>query len=329
MINFRNILLAVLLSVGAWMLGPEARAEVVLRAVTALPKQVVYTQDALRLFDEINKAGKGVVRVQWMGGPEVIPATEQAQAVRNGVVDIIVSPANYHWGAVPESAAVAGSIRTPWELRENGGAELLSSYYEKRLNARYLGWLSANVGFHIYVNQKPRLNDAGLPDLQGFKLRSNPVYQDFFGSLNATNVTIQVPEVYSALERGTVDGVGWPLVGITDFGWEKFLRYRIDPAFYKSDVVVLMNLPRWNQLPANARQIVQDTIAAYERTSYRFFEDEQRRDERKVHDRGVETVSLERDAAQRYLDQAYELIWKRVARQSPEAAPALRAKFYR
>src|SRR5690606_41802928 len=69
--------------------------------------------------------------------------------------------------------------------------------------------------------------------------------------------------------RRSSDLVGWPLVGITDFGWEKFLRYRIDPAFYKSDVVVLMNLSRWNQLSANARQILQETIAAYERTSYR------------------------------------------------------------
>ncbi len=323
----RKILVATTMFAAAWATAAVAQAEEVLKAVSALPKQVIYTEDALRFFERVNEKGKGIVRIHWIGGPEVIPATEQAQAVRNGVVDIVVSPANYHWGAVPESAAVAGSTKTPWELRDNGGATLLSSFYEKRLNAHYLGWLSASVGFHAYLNQKP--NVSGLPDLKGLRLRSNPVYQDFFSQLGATNVTIQMPEVYAALERGTVDGVGWPLVGITDFNWDKFLRYRIDPAFYHSDVVVLVNLSRWNGLSPEAKAILQDVMAEYERDSYRFFEAEQRRDDDKVRARGLQVVSLDKSTAQQYLDEAYAALWSRLERTVPESAGELKAKFYR
>lgn len=306
-----------------------AQAEVTLKAVSGLPKQVVYTEDGLRFLEKLNEAGKGVVQVRWMGGPEVIPATEQAQALRNGVVDLVIAPANYHWGSVPESAAIAGSDKTPWELRANGAIDLLQKYYERKLNAHYLGWLSSNVGFEIYLREAPKRTDAGLPDLQGVKLRSNPVYQDFFAHLRATNITIQTPEVYAALERGTVDGVGWPEIGIGDFNWDKFLRFRIEPSFYRSDMVVLVNQSTWKNLAPEARALIEKTIAAYERESVAFFEAEKKKDAEKLKARGVQTVSLDGAAAQAFLAQAYEQIWARMARQVPEAAAELKARFYR
>lgn len=309
--------------------GTGAQAEVTLKAVSGLPRQVVYTQDGLRFLEKLNEAGKGVVQAHWMGGPEVIPPTEQAQALRNGVVDLVIAPANYHWGSVPESAAIAGSDKTPWELRANGAIDLLQKYYERKLNVRYLGWLSSNVGFSIYLRGAPKRTDAGLPDLQGVKLRSNPVYQDFFAKLHATNITIQTPEVYAALERGTVDGVGWPEIGIGDFNWDKFLRYRIEPTFYRSDVVVLMNLAAWNKLSAEARALIERTMAAYERESAAFFDAEKKRDAEKLGSRGVQTVTLEGAAADAYLAKAYEQIWARMAKQSPEAAAELKPRFYR
>lgn len=306
-----------------------AHAEVTLKAVTALPKQVVYTEDGLRFIAKLNEAGKGVVQARWIGGPEVIPATEQAQALRNGVVDILISPANYHWGSVPESAAIAGSDKTPWELRENGAIELLSKYYERKLNAHYLGWLSSNVGFNIYLREPPKMTAAGLPDLTGVKLRSNPVYQDFFAKLHATNITIQTPEVYAALERGTVDGIGWPEIGIGDFNWDKFLHYRIAPTFYRSDIVVLVNLATWKKLSPEARGTVEKTIAAYERESVAFFDAEKKRDGEKLAAHGVRQVTLDDAGAKAFLDSAYEQIWARMAQQAPEVAAELKPRFYR
>ncbi len=39
-------------------------------------------------------------------------------------------------------------------------------------------------------------------------------------------------EVYTALERGVVDGYGWPITGIFDLGWHEKTKYRVDPGFY-------------------------------------------------------------------------------------------------
>ena len=39
-------------------------------------------------------------------------------------------------------------------------------------------------------------------------------------------------EVFTGLERGVVDGYGWPLLGIFDFGWQEKTKYRLEPGFY-------------------------------------------------------------------------------------------------
>ena len=84
-----------------------------------------------------------------------------------------------------------------------------------------------NTPFHLYLT-KP----ITKPDLTGFKIRITPVYRDFFTALGATVVQTAPGEVYTALERGVVDGYGWPIGGIFDFGWHEKTKYRVDPGFY-------------------------------------------------------------------------------------------------
>ena len=50
-------------------------------------------------------------------------------------------------------------------------------------------------------------------------------------------------EVYTALERGVVDGYAWPLVGIFDLGWADKTKFRVDPGFYNIELGVVFNWP--------------------------------------------------------------------------------------
>ena len=43
-------------------------------------------------------------------------------------------------------------------------------------------------------------------------------------------------EVYTALERGVVDGYGWPIGGIFDLNWHERTKFRVDPGFYDAEV---------------------------------------------------------------------------------------------
>ena len=97
-------------------------------------------------------------------------------------------------------------------------------------------------------------------DLKGLRFRGQPNYAAMFRHYGIAGVNIAAPEVYTALERGAVQGYGWPLWGINDFGWDKLTKIRIDPGFYNVTVNVLMNKPRYDSLSPAQRKVLDDAV---------------------------------------------------------------------
>src|SRR5262249_40777743 len=124
--------------------------------------------------------------------------------------------------------------------------------YGQKMNAVYVAKLTGVNPFHLYLNKK-----ITSPDLTGLKLRITPVYRDFFQALGATVVQTAPGEVYTALERGVVDGYGWPISGIFDLGWQEKTKYRVDPGFYTAELSVLVNKTTWDKLTAEQKAILQ------------------------------------------------------------------------
>jgi TRAP-type transport system periplasmic protein len=320
-----GLLAAALVSAG---LGP-ASAQEALRALSMQPTAVTYTQSFLKFIDKVNAAGQGVVQIEFVGGPEAIPTFDQPEAVRAGVIDMIYGPGSYYPGIVPETDALVGSNVTPMEKRANGGIDLLNQIHQEKMNVYYLGHPDGGIQFHVYMTQEPQLKDDGLPDMSGIKLRGAPIYREFFTDyLGATFVQVNVPEVYTALERGTVDGLGWPSIGVMDLSWDNFLKYRIDPGYFQTDLSILVNLDKWNALSDEAKRILQDTATAWEEESYEQLQALRAEEDAEMRKRGMQVVELPPAAAEAYLNAAYEEAWNRLKERDPTHYEALRAKFF-
>ena len=307
-----------------------AQAQETLRALSMLPKPVAYTQNFLKFIDKVNEAGQGVVQIEFVGGPEAIPTFDQPEAVRAGVIDMIYGPGSYYPGLVPETDALVGSNVTPMEKRANGGIDLLNQIHQEKMNVYYLGHPDGGIRFHIYMTEQPQLKDDGLPDMSEVKLRGAPIYREFFTDyLGATFVQVNVPEVYTALERGTVDGLGWPSIGVMDLSWDNFLKYRIDPGYFQTDLSILVNLDRWNALSDEAKRILQDTALVWEKESYELLQAQRAEEDAEMKRRGMQVVELAPDAAAAYLNAAYEEAWSRLKERDPTHYDELRAKFFK
>jgi TRAP-type C4-dicarboxylate transport system substrate-binding protein len=305
-------------------------AQETLRALSMMPKPVTYTQSFLKFIDKVNEAGQGVVQIEFVGGPEAIPTFDQPEAVRSGVIDMIYGPGSYYPGIVPETDALVGSNVPPMEKRANGGIDLLNQIHQEKMNVYYLGHPDGGIQFHIYMTEAPQLKDDGLPHMSGVKLRGAPIYREFFTDyLGATFVQVNVPEVYTALERGTVDGLGWPSIGVMDLSWDNFLKHRIDPGYFQTDLSILVNLDRWNGLSEEAKQILQDTAIAWEEESYEALQVLRAEEDAEMKKRGMQVVELEPAAAEVYLNAAYDEAWNRLKERDPTHYDALRAKFFK
>src|SRR5476649_261315 len=234
------VLAAIAMSASASVASAQ---EITLKGITSFAEKTFYSRGFERFIEKVNADGKGVIQINYIGGPKVMPPFEVGNALKSGVVDIANVTGAFYTNLMPEADAWKLTERPMSEIRKNGGYDYMAKIYEQKLNAILLARHIDNNPFHIYLN-KP----ITTIDLTGLKLRITPVYRDFFQSLGATVVQTAPGEVYTALERGVVDGYGWPITGVFDLGWNEKTKYRVDPGFYSAEVSILINKVVWDKL---------------------------------------------------------------------------------
>ncbi len=276
-----------------------------LKAVHAFPSSLIYTQSFLEFVDKVNEQGEGVIRIRVLGGPEVIGLSQQPDAVRSGVADMAYTAASFYAGRVPERDALISSNSNAIYARESGGIDLLNEIHQKKMGVYYLGWFDSGVKYNLYTINEPKMNDDGGLDMSGIRLRSNAVYDAFFTNyLKVQPISLPTTDVYSALERSIVDATGWTTIGMKDLNWDKFLNYRIDPAFYSTDMGVIINLDSWNKLSDDAKDILQKVAIDHERKSAEAFAELSNEQQAALEENGMKPFVLENGVATRYIEAA-------------------------
>ena len=307
----------------------SAQAEDLIRAVTFTPAQVSFSRNFQKFVDLVNERGEGVVSIQVLGGPEVVPNERLGEAQKNGIADMFLVPAGLYLNMIPEGEAFAGSNLDPMELRAAGGMELVNEAYHAKGNAHILAHVDGGAGFHLWTTEKPGTTENGEVDLSGLRLRTSPLYRAFLEELGATIVVQSAGEVYTSLERGVVDGTGYPISGIRDFGWDKFLKYRIDPEFFQTDVLISMNLDAWNGLSEEARKIVNDAAIEHEESSYEANLKLNKEESKALAEAGIQTIELEGEQRMSFLKKAYDISWARLKERDPTYHDRLKAVFFK
>lgn len=313
------IVIPAALAIAAFSAAGAAAAEVTLNAVSAFAEGTTFSKNFERFIERVNAEGKGVVQINYRGGGEkVMNPFQLADAIRTGVVDLGNLPGAFYTKLMPEADAIKLSQFTIAEERKNGAWAYMNEIHKKKVNAYHLARQKDCVPFHLYLTKK-----IDKPDLSGLKIRVTPIYRAFFASLGAENIQTKPGDVYTALERGTVDGYGWPTQGVLDLGWHEVTKYRVDPPFYRASVEVLANLDSWNKLEDKQKEVLQSAAAWMESLCA---EDEKinQAEIKRQADAGIQPITFSGDAGKRYLEQAYESGWKAFIETNPGEGPKLK-----
>lgn len=293
-------------------------AEVTLRAVSSFAEGTVNSAHFERFVKKVNEEGKGLVQINYIGGPKAIPPFEVGNAVRGGVVDMANVTGAFYTNIMPESDALKLSTISIQEQRKNGAVDYINKIWNEKMNTYYLARAVDNSPFHLYLNKK-----IDKPDLTGLKIRITPVYRDFFQSLGATVVQTPPGEVYTALERGVVDGYGWPISGIFDLGWQEKTKYRVDPGFYSAEVSVLVNLNTWKRLDDKQRDFLTKQAIWLESLMPEYLKLNEN-EIKKQAEAGIQTIKFDGDVGKQYIAKAYEVGWAGIIAKSPEHGAKLK-----
>lgn len=302
---------------------PTAAADdpIVLRGITPWVSAYYWTEPFLRFQKLVNSRLKGKVTVSYLGANEVVPPFEQFEALRNGVVDVILGAASYYTGQVPEASAVLYTRLPPTELRKNGYYDLMRQVHLDKGNVVYL----ANVGggvdkaFRIFVNK-----EMDKPDFGGMKIRVTPVYVELVKALGGSPIVMKPSEVYTAMERGVVDGYGWSYGGITDFGWHEVTKYVIDQPFFSANTSILINADVWNGLPQDVRDELEKIGQDLEAWADTFMDKQNAKEDSLLKGLGLGFIKFSDADSQRFMKLAYEEGWKAYMAANPEFGAKLR-----
>lgn len=300
--------------------GQEQSVETItLTAVSFLPIDDPLTVTLHDWVKEVEKVTEGRVKIDWKGGPDIIPISEQFQALQSGVVDVLFTYTGQYQTQLPSSFALPLSKLKPWEERENGLYEAMVEEHET-IGVRYLGrWLTGSP--RIWLTKPVEK----LEDLKGMKIRSAPNYKRFFQELGISAVMIDPAEVYTSLQTGYVEGfVYGGLLGPRKNGWTDSAKYILDHPFWNQNCTILMSQEKWDRITEEDQQKIIAATADYEREMVAYFEQEEEKERKELEKIGVKFIQFPPSDAEKFLTIAYDVEWEFIRSEVPDKVDELR-----
>ena len=300
----RRMFIAVALCTAAAVSAGAAYAQqTVLRALQYAPPNKI--EDSTVVFkmwmDRVNAAGKGQVRIDLMGGPEVFPVADQVNAVSKGLADVVMT-FTVHRALVPEVDTTGLSDLTPDEERKIGYIDLLDKAHEK-INIKVIGRTATNSGFYIFSKDPIRK----LSDFKGLKIRSHSGYDPLFKAVGAVPVGMNISEIYAGLERGVVRAAPYPLY-VYEMGLHDVTKYVLADAFWASHTTLtFMNRKKFDSLPPAVQKLLVDKQIELEKEMPKIVDQLKAKERQQLEKAGMVFVHLSPEEAKE---------WRRLANES-------------
>lgn len=189
--------------------------------------------------------------------------------VRSGQYDMGHS-ASYYWkGKVPETlyfTTMPFGMTAPEQygwFYHGGGMELMEKLYSKYGIMSFPG---GNTGNQMGGWFQKEINS--IADLKGLKMRIPGFAGEVLAEVGAKPTNIPAGELYTALERGTIDALEWvgPSLDLR-MGFHKIAPYYYtgwhEPA---TELQFMINKKSWNKLPKDLQEILRVSmkLAAYD-----------------------------------------------------------------
>jgi len=299
--------------------GAVLAQEITLRAVNAFQEGTYFARNFENFIKTVNAEGKGIVQINYLGGPKAIPTFEQGNALRTGVVDLANTTTSFTASIIPEGLALNYTEQSMAELRKNGTLEYLNTLFMEK-GLYYFARTGEGIQYYIYSNKK-----IDKADLSGYKLRIAPIYRDFFQKQGATVVQMAPGEVYTGLERGVVDGYGWPLIGIFDLGWHERTKFRLEPGFYAIELGIQFSAATWKKLTPTQREFLEKQAASLEARNLEQAKTDSAAEIKRQTEAGIQIVKLDDAQAKTFVKNAYDAAWDGIVKASPTHGAKLRA----
>jgi len=255
--------LAGVLAAGAAPAVVQAQgAQVRWRLASSFPKSLDTLFGAAELMaKKVGEMSGGKFQIATHAGGEIVPALQVVDAVQGASVEMAHTAPYYFFGK-DETFALGCAIpfglnsrqMTAWML-EGNGLKLMRDFYR---NYNIINFLGGNTGAQMGGWYRKEIKSVA--DIKGLKIRIGGFAGRVIERMGAVPQQIAGGEIYSALEKGTIDAAEW--VGPYDdqkLGFNKVAPNYYYPSWWEGGAQVdfYVNTKAYDSLSAENKAILE------------------------------------------------------------------------
>ncbi len=220
------------------------------------PPTHVQSKLAQAWCDEIKKRTDGKIFVEYYPGQTLTRSKQVYDGVVTGISDVGMALFAYTRGRFPVLEAVDLPLGyTSGVVATRVVNEVYNEFKPKELSDTRVMYLHAHGAGVLHTKGKAVRTMA---DFKGMKLRGHGTSALVINALGGTPVSLPMPELYSSLQKGIVQGAmypievnkGWRMGEVTDY------LTNSTAIAYTSSFYVVMNKKKWSSIPADLQEII-------------------------------------------------------------------------
>lgn len=244
----------------ALLAAGAAQAQTILKIGYATTRESHYGVGSTAFCDEVEKGTKGRYKCQQFPSSALGSERDQIEAVQLGTQDIT----NTSTGPVGNFVPEVKIVDIPFLFRDYDharkvmdgpiGQDILSKFPSKGIIA--LGW--TENGFRHMTNSKREIVKPA--DAAGLKMRTmeNKVHMDGYRTFGILPTPMAFPELFGALQQGTVDGQENPIPVILASKFAQVQKHLSLTGHVYSPALLLMSPKTWNKLSDADKKVFTD-----------------------------------------------------------------------
>lgn len=239
--------------------GPVSAAKpIVLKVAMLGAKHISFMRGAQWIMDEVENASNGRLKFEYYYSGSLIPAKDALEGLKEKIADIATVVPSYTPGKLPLLSVgfvpVTGKSYFPAAMAM---ADLCNTpELEAELDhwgIRYLSHLQTSS--NGLWSRKPV---GSIADIKGMKLRSIGAQSLLVKALGAVPVAVIGTEIYSALQRGTLDGaIANPTWGLT-YKFEEPCSDYFRLQFGATAHMVAITKDAWDRIPDDLQKMFEN-----------------------------------------------------------------------
>ncbi len=220
------------------------------------------TKAAMDWAKEIEKCTSNKVQITVFPGGTLTNAKQCYSGVVKGISDIGFSLFAYTRGRFPVMAAIDLPMGYPdGKTASRVAHEFVKTFNPKELHDVKVLYIHAH-GPGLLHTKKP-VNK--IDDLKGMKIRATGFSAKVVKALGGVPVAMPQGSTYEALQKGVVEGTFSPMEVLKGWKQAEVVKYTTEcySVGYTTTFFVVMNLDKWNALPADVKKVFDEVSEKY------------------------------------------------------------------